>query len=202
MNMNALPTMLTLGRLAAAPLVAGLILWGDAIVFSQGARAALVFFAIALVLFIAASVTDALDGILARKLNATSDLGAALDHAADKALTTCTLVALAVTALTTDLVVAVIIILTRDVTIAGLREGMALSGRALPVSSTGKLKTVVVLIGAGAALAAQTLVYADADVNLLRVVVLASHGALWAGAALSLWSGWAYGVVAFKPNPS
>jgi len=56
---------------------------------------------------------------------------------------------------------------------------------------------VIVLIGAGAVLATQTLVYANADVNLILVVEKTSHGALWAGAALALWSGWIYGTTAF-----
>jgi CDP-diacylglycerol--glycerol-3-phosphate 3-phosphatidyltransferase len=192
-----LPMTLTLARLAAAPVVAGLVLWGDHVVFAQGARAAMTLFSIALVLFILAALTDALDGYLARKLNATSDLGAALDHAADKALTTCTLVALTATGIALDLVVATILILGRDVTIAGLREGLSLSGRALPVSSAGKLKTVVVLTGAGALLATQTLVYANSDANLIFWVDKLSHGALWAGAALALWSGAIYATAAF-----
>lgn len=196
-QMRSLPMMLTLGRLAAAPVIAGLILWGDHQVFASGVSGALVPFTIAFVLFVLAAVTDAIDGALARKMNVTSDLGAALDHAADKALTTCTLVSLAATGLSIDLVVAAILILTRDVTIAGLREGLALSGRALPVSSAGKLKTVLVLVGAGAILAMQTLIYANSDVNLILLAQMAGRGALWAGAALALWSGWIYGAAAF-----
>lgn len=195
--LRALPTMVTLARLGAAPIVAGLILSGDALVFAAGARAALIPFAIALALFILAAASDALDGALARKLNAASDLGAALDHAADKALTTCTLAALIAAGLALDLVVAAIVILARDVTIAGLREGLALSGRALPVSNAGKLKTVLVLIGAGAILATQTMIYANLDATLIGLIDKVSHGALWAGAALALWSGWVYGTAAF-----
>lgn len=190
--MKSLPNILTVGRLVAAPVIAGLVLWGDTLAFADGTEAARNAFIAALVLFILAALTDAFDGLLARKLNATSTLGAALDHAADKALTTCTLVALAVTALTTDLIVAVIIILARDVTISGLREGLALSGRPLPVGPGGKLKTVAVMIGAGAALTAQTLAYAQVELNWLTTIAYVARGALWAGVALALWSGWDY----------
>lgn len=190
--MKSLPNILTVSRLVAAPIIAGLVLWGDNLAFAEGSEAARNAFIGALVLFILAGLTDAFDGLLARKMNVTSTLGAALDHAADKALTTCTLVALAVTALTTDLIAVVILILARDVTISGLREGLALSGRALPVSSGGKLKTVAVLVGAGAALAAQTLAYAQADLNWLTGLAYVARGALWAGLALALWSGWEY----------
>lgn len=194
---RSLPMMLTLGRLVAAPVIAGLILWGNQLVFASGASAALVPIAVAFVLFVLAAVTDAIDGALARKMNVTSDLGAALDHAADKALTTCALVALAATGLALDLVIASILILTRDVTIAGLREGLALSGRALPVSNAGKLKTVLVLVGAGAVLAMQALIYANAEVNLIVLAQMVGRGTLWAGAALAVWSGWMYGMAAF-----
>lgn len=190
--MKSLPNILTIGRLAAAPAIAGLILWGDTLAFSEGTEAARNAFIGALILFVLAALTDAVDGLLARKLNAATTLGAALDHAADKALTTCTLVALSVTALTTDLIVAVIIILARDVTISGLREGLALSGQALPVGPGGKLKTVAVMIGAGAALAAQTLAYAQVDLSWLTVIAYIARGALWAGVALALWSAWDY----------
>jgi CDP-diacylglycerol--glycerol-3-phosphate 3-phosphatidyltransferase len=186
------PTILTLARLALAPIVAGLILWGDSLVFSDGASAARLPFAWALGLFALAAVSDAVDGALARRLNAATDLGAALDHAADKALSTCALVALAVTGLASDLVVAVILIVARDVAIAGLREGMALSGRALPVTAGGKLKTVAVLAGAGAALAVQTLIYFDAPADWITPIDFLARGAIWAGAALALWSGALY----------
>lgn len=198
--MKSLPNILTAGRLIAAPVIAGLVLWGDTLAFTEGAEAARNAFIGALVLFILAALTDALDGLLARKLGATSTLGAALDHAADKALTTCTLVALCVTALTTDLIVAVILILSRDVTIAGLREGLALSGRALPVGPGGKLKTVAVMIGAGAALTAQTLAYAQLDLSWLTMIAYVARGALWAGVALALWSGWDYLRAAMAPR--
>ena len=84
------------------------------------------------------------------------------------------------------------LILARDVTISGLREGLALSGRPLPVGPGGKLKTVAVMIGAGTALTAQTLAYAQLDLGWLTGVAYVARGALWAGVALALWSGWDY----------
>ncbi|MGE3303419.1 MAG: CDP-alcohol phosphatidyltransferase family protein [Hyphomonadaceae bacterium] len=196
---STLPTQLTLARLAAGPIVAGLILWGDAQVFTAGAAAARWPFAIALALFALAALSDALDGWLARKLAAATPLGAALDHAADKALTAAVLLALAVTALATDLVALAVLILARDAAVAGLREGLALSGRAMPVSVAGKWKTALLLLGIGAALAMQTLVYFTAPIEAVNAANILARAALWAGAALAVWSGWRYFATAFAP---
>ena len=208
--MKNLPTILTIARIAAGPIIAGLILWGDIQALSAGMAAASIPFIAALVLFILAAVSDAADGYLARKYGVTSELGAALDHTADKVLTLCTLVVLAVTSLASDLIVAVVLILARDAAIGGLREGLALSGKALPVSQGGKLKTVLVMVGAGAVLALQTLIYANAPAELISVPlgpdlsinVLATIGqaALWAGAAVALWTGALYVRDAFAPK--
>jgi CDP-diacylglycerol--glycerol-3-phosphate 3-phosphatidyltransferase len=200
--MKHLPMALTLARLIAGPIIAGLILWGDAQALTEGMAAASAPFIAALVLFVLAALTDALDGILARRLGVTSTLGAALDHAADKVLTICTLVALAVTALASDLVVAAILILARDAAIGGLREGLALSGKALPVSQGGKLKTVLVLVGVGAALTAQTVIYANGPAAVIDWAGLGAKGALWAGAAVALWTGAAYVQAVLGPSAS
>ncbi len=196
--MIRLPTILTLARLAAAPVVALLVLWGDSWFFERGAGVASTIFAVALALFIVAALTDLLDGYLARKMNATTDLGAALDHAADKALTACTLLALAKTSLPADMTIAAVLIVSRDVMMAGLREGLALSGRALPVSQGGKFKTVAVMLGAGAALATQTLIYFSAPLDVVSVIFMVARGALWAGAALAVITGAIYLRDAFK----
>jgi cardiolipin synthase (CMP-forming) len=66
------PNLITLARLLAVPLVVWLILTGR--------------WATAFWVFLAASITDGLDGSLARALDARSELGAYLDAIADKAL--------------------------------------------------------------------------------------------------------------------
>ena len=75
-----LPNTLTLLRLAAVPVIAWLIVEQH--------------WALACWLFLAAAVTDCLDGVLARWLNQMTALGAALDTVADKALGVVTLVML------------------------------------------------------------------------------------------------------------
>jgi cardiolipin synthase (CMP-forming) len=200
MTAKNLPMQLTVARLIAAPVTAGLVLWADASILTAGAGRGAFIYAGALTLFAVAALTDAADGILARKLGVTSPLGAALDHAADKALTCCVLVALAATVMSTTLIVAAILLIGRDVVIGGLREGLSLSGRPLPVAQAGKIKTALILVGIGAILLEQALLLANAAPQLAFValdwfVALS----LWSAVALSFWSGWAYVQAALKP---
>jgi CDP-diacylglycerol--glycerol-3-phosphate 3-phosphatidyltransferase len=141
-----LPTLLTLFRIAMGPAIAGLVLWAAAETYKDPLLAGFIY-ALCLVLFLLASVTDWLDGWLARKLDAVTPLGAALDHTADKVLIVCVLVALAYAALPLGLVAATVIILGRDVAIAGLREGLSQSGRLLPVNQLGKWKAAAENVG-------------------------------------------------------
>ena len=156
----------------------------------------------ALVLFVAAALTDWLDGYLARKLDAVTLLGAALDHSADKVLITCVLVALAYSALPWSLVAASVLILGRDVAVAGLREGIAAQGKTLPVSSLGKWKAAAEMAGVGAFLAFQTSVLLASAMNMPVAVVQgldwAAHILLWSAAALALISGAQYVATLLK----
>ena len=199
---SSLPNALTVARLVAAPIVGGLILFGGQALYTAGRDLSVVLLATAFVVFVLAALTDWLDGALARKLGATSVMGAALDHAADKALVTASLIALAATALPFDMVIAAALIVTRDVTVAGLREGLSLAGRALPVSDLGKVKTVVELIGVGAAIALQIAAIVapigGRAVEPLVVVEFIARAALWIAAALALWSGADYARAALK----
>ena len=186
-----LPTLLTIFRIAAAPAIAGLVLWASQIVHVNAETAGLVYLA-ALVLFIAASLTDWLDGYLARKLDAVTPLGAALDHAADKVLITCVLVALAYAALPWTLVAAAVLILGRDVAVAGLREGISAQGKTLPVSDLGKWKAAAEMAGVGAFLAFQTAALMLAPQSVIVGLDWAARILLWAAAALALISGAQY----------
>ena len=197
-----MPNALTVARLVAAPIVGALLLVGGHSLYAAGRDVAVALLSTALVIFLLAALTDWLDGAMARKLDATSVMGAALDHAADKALVTASLFALAATALPFDLVIAGALIVTRDVTVAGLREGLSLAGRALPVSSLGKVKTVAELIGVGAAIAVQIAAivtpFADRAVEPLDVITFIARAFLWAAAALALWSGAEYARAALE----
>ncbi len=199
---SSLPNTLTVARLVAAPIVAALILFGGHVLYTLGSDLSVVMLSMALAIFLLAALTDWLDGAMARKLDATSVMGAALDHAADKALVTASLIALAATSLPFDLVCVAAVIVTRDVAVAGLREGLSLAGRAVPVSDLGKLKTVMELIGVGAAIAlpiaAIVAPHAERALEPLVVVEFVARAALWIAAALALWSGVDYARAAMK----
>jgi CDP-diacylglycerol--glycerol-3-phosphate 3-phosphatidyltransferase len=199
---SSLPNTLTIARLVSAPVLAGLLLAAGQTMYTAGRDLTLVLLVLAFLVFLAAAITDWLDGAMARRLNAITPLGAALDHAADKALVTAALVALAATALPFDLVIAAAIIVTRDVAVAGLREGLSLSGRALPVSPLGKWKTAIEMIAIGAAIALQiaALTVPDAQrvIEPVNVLAFLTRASLWAAAALALWSGAEYAQAALK----
>ncbi len=96
--------------------------------------------------FLLASVTDWLDGYLARKLNQSSAFGAFLDPVADKLMVAAALILL-VKLGRADAVISFIII-GREITISALREWMAKLGEAksVAVSFLGKLKTAFQMI--------------------------------------------------------
>ena len=173
-----LPNILTVARIGATP----------AIVFA----AAMDRPVLATTLFVAAGLTDWLDGYLARRLNQTSAFGAMFDPIADKLQVGLTLAALLwIGALGGWHLAPAIAILGREILVSGLREAMA-SMRAprLPSSFAAKAKTAVQM----AALALLLLDGADVA-SWIRPLGLAL---LWAAAALSLLTGAAYLGAALK----
>jgi len=92
------------------------------------------------ILFVAASITDWLDGYLARYLNQTSAFGAFLDPVADKLMVTAALIVLVKLGAVNEIIA--FIIIGREIAISALREWMAQlgSGKSVAVSMLGKLK--------------------------------------------------------------
>ena len=124
-----LPIALTLVRIVLVPLIIVFLISSDR-----------VHVLIAAVIFITASLTDWLDGRVARRWNQVTRLGTLLDPVADKLLVAAALVALVQIDMV-DAWVAVVII-GRELAVTGLR-GVALSmGAVVPASGFGKAKTV------------------------------------------------------------
>ena len=96
---------------------------------------------IATVLFVAAALTDYLDGYLARKGKMVTKLGALLDPVADKLLITGALLSLVQLGKVNALVA--MVILAREFAVMGLRLVAATNGVEIKVSNFGKLKTAV-----------------------------------------------------------
>ena len=92
------------------------------------------------VLFVAATLTDLLDGKIARKYDAITNFGKFIDPIADKMLIISILVAFVEIGLTTSL--PVIIVLAREFIVTGLRLGAMTSGKVVAANIWGKLKTV------------------------------------------------------------
>ncbi len=167
------PNLLTLGRLGLVPFfVAAFWLPEPALHWATFG------------LFALAGVTDWLDGWLARRTGQVSDFGRFLDPIADKILVAAALVMLAATDRLTDAgVIAALMILVRELAVAGLREFLA-GTAALPVSPLAKWKTAVQF------LAIAVLLIAGAVPAL--PLSLAGEALLWLAALLAVVTGSAY----------
>ncbi len=191
MSKAAIPTFLTLFRIAMGPALAAVILWAASVLYVDRLLAGWIY-ALCLILFALAAATDWLDGALARKWNVVTPLGAALDHTADKVLILCVLLALAFAALPLEFVAAALIIIARDAAIAGLREGLGAQGKTLPVGALGKWKAAAVMAGLGAFLAYQSCALLGAPAPWVIGLFWAARILLWTGAAFALISGAGY----------
>ncbi|WP_375204001.1 CDP-diacylglycerol--glycerol-3-phosphate 3-phosphatidyltransferase [Hyphococcus sp.] len=143
----------------------------------------------ALIIFVVAALTDFVDGRVARARGETSALGAALDPIADKLLVAAALILLARNGVIAGVgVVAVIIIVLREILVSGLREALAAAQQTLAVTSLAKWKTTAQLIAAGLMLAA-------APTGIIGDVLRpAASAALWIAAILTLWTGADYSL--------
>ncbi|MFD0935843.1 CDP-diacylglycerol--glycerol-3-phosphate 3-phosphatidyltransferase [Methylobacterium trifolii] len=168
---------LTYGRLVAVPVMVGLLFWPDSI----PARFT------ALAVFVAAAITDYLDGYVARTWAQSSALGRMLDPIADKLLVAaCLLMLVADRTILGTAVWAAIVILCREILVSGLREYLAELKVGVPVSRIAKWKTTVQLVALG------FLVAGPAGETILPGTLRIGIGLLWLAAGLTLWTGWDY----------
>lgn len=135
---------------------------------------------LAAILFTIASLTDWLDGYLARRLHQTSDFGAFLDPVADKLLVTGVLIMLVT--VYPALLIATAIIISRELAVSALREWMASRGQRdrVAVAYSGKLKTTVQMIAIIALLLASP--------DYPEWILQAGYILISVAAALSIWS--------------
>jgi CDP-diacylglycerol--glycerol-3-phosphate 3-phosphatidyltransferase len=128
-----LPNLLTLGRIAAVPILAVLLFFDSR---EAGFWAAMVFSA--------AAVTDWLDGYLARKWEVITVLGKFLDPLADKLIVMAALIMLI--PLGRVPAWAVLLILAREMIVTGLRSIASSEGIVIAASSLGKYKTIFQMV--------------------------------------------------------
>jgi len=148
---------------------------------------------IALLLFIIASLTDFLDGWVARKLNQITKLGAALDPLADKILTVAALLCLVDNnSLTGINLIGVIIIIMREISVSGLREATSQYGHKLSVTGLAKWKTTAQMIAITGLLTALAFPLTSSWLYSL------SLGLFWLSVVLTFWTGTQYTVKAIS----
>lgn len=142
--MRNLPNILSASRLIATIIVFVLVLVNQPWAFL-----------LATLLFFLASVTDFFDGYLARRWHIVSSLGVFLDLTADKVFVVAILVALEQIGLVPAWIILVIV--TREFLVSGLRSMAAAKGHVIPAGIWGKQKTFITLVAMGALLLAKGL---------------------------------------------
>ena len=175
-----IPNYLTIGRIIIVPIfVISFYLpgfYGDVIPFS---------------LFIIASFTDFLDGLLARMFKEESKLGELLDPIADKIIVAAALILLVMNGTIKNYeVIAAIIILTREILISGLREFLAIGRIKLPVSTLAKYKTFLQMFSISILLTGETgnkiINFQDYNAQTIGIILL------WLSSFLTLYTGYEY----------
>ncbi len=175
-----MPNYLTIGRIIIVPIfVFSFYLpgfYGDLIPF---------------ILFVIASFTDFLDGLLARMYKEESKLGELMDPIADKIIVATALILLVMNGTIKNYeVIAAIIILTREILISGLREFLAKGQIKLPVSTLAKAKTFLQMFAIATLLTGETgntiINFQDYNAQTIGIILL------WLSAFLTLYTGYEY----------
>ena len=169
--MYSLPNLLTISRIVVIP-----------VIFMMVYIHATLWQLVAAILFIVASITDYLDGYLARSRNETSAFGRLLDPIADKLLVTSALVViLAVPGMVVCKLsyIPVIVILCREILVSGLREFLAEVHVGMPVTRLAKWKT-------GFQMTALSMILVGYMFHNLGVILL------WVAAVLTFVTGYQY----------
>ena len=178
------PTMLTLARIVMIPVL--VVVFYLPFKWTNFASAAV---------FILASVTDWLDGWIARRYHQYSAFGAFLDPVADKLMVATALILIVQGHPTAWMAFWVAVIIGREIAVSALREWMAELGQRarVQVASIGKIKTIVQMV------AISMLLYAivpggipQPEPWMGRVVFVVGDWLLAGAALLTLWSGYEY----------
>ena len=190
--MMTLPNIITLSRIGLIPVFVGLFylqpnyLEGEPLAWINNSLVAI---------YVLISTTDFLDGLLARKLNQISDLGAFLDPVADKLMVCAALILLTDYYHTWFITIPSIIIISREILVSALREWMSENGKRanITVSWIGKSKTFMQMISILFLLFQQSLfIFSSKDIYMVGLVLLFS------ATILTLWSGFNYLVAGLK----
>jgi cardiolipin synthase (CMP-forming) len=177
----SLPNILTYARIAAIPVVVACVFWESILDGPIWLRW------VALAVFIAAGITDYLDGYYARILDQHSAFGRMLDPIADKLLVaSCLLMLAADNSIHGWTLWAAIVILCREILVSGLREYLAGLRVSVQVTKLAKWKTTIQLVAIG------FLIAGDAGEQIIPATTLIGIVLLWVSAIFTLYTGWDY----------
>ena len=175
-----IPNILTIGRIIIVPIFVFTFFlpgfFGDLIPFF---------------LFVLASFTDYLDGVLARLFKEESKLGELMDPIADKILVAAALILLVMNGTIKNYeVIAAIIILTREILISGLREFLAKVSITMPSNNLSKLKTFLQMTSIAILLTGDSgnKIFNFEDYNAQTIGIIL----LWLSSFLTLYTGYDY----------
>ena len=193
----SIPNLLTYARIVAVPIVVLCFFIEGKLQSSDTARWW------ALGIFVTASLTDFLDGYLARIWQQTSNIGRMLDPIADKLLVAGCLIAFMIAAQGAWVfMVPALAIIGRDILVSGAREHAALAGRVMPPTNLAKWKTACEMLAIAALL---VWVLGKAYLAIDTVIPSIAGGAktiglvlLWLAATLSVYTGSLYFRAALK----
>ena len=163
-----LPNMLSLSRVFLVPVILVFLTLRTQFGFIEGVN---IGDLIAGLVFIIASITDAADGHIARKRNLVTNMGKFIDPLADKILVIAVLTALV--ELHRFPAWMVVVIVSREFIVSGLRMVAASEGVVIAASKGGKLKTVTQIVG----------------IVMLIFNIPYAMAVMWVAVILTVWSG-------------
>jgi cardiolipin synthase len=176
-----IPNLLTYGRILAVPLIVLCFFVEGKLAISNTSRW------VALWIFVIASITDYLDGYLARIWNQTSNIGRMLDPIADKLLVAAVLLLVAADQTIAGWSIwAAIIILCREILVSGLREYLAALKVSVPVTRIAKWKTTAQMVAIAFLLAG------PAGDEIFPYTTSLGILLLWIAALLTIYTGYDY----------
>lgn len=145
----------------------------------------------ALVTFIVASVTDQLDGYIARKHNLITDFGKFMDPLADKLLVSAAFISFIDLGLVEPILV--IVIISREFIITGIRLVLASkSGEVVAANMYGKFKTVFQILAIIFLLIELYLINFTTQVNYTNIIQIIADATFYICVFLTILSGWDY----------
>lgn len=176
-----IPNLLTYGRILAVPLIVLCFFIEGRLHGSDFARWS------ALALFVVASLTDWLDGYLARLWDQSSNIGRMLDPIADKLLVASVLLLMAADGTIAGWTIwAAIIILCREILVSGLREYLAALKVSVPVTRIAKWKTTIQMVALAFLLAG------PAGDKVVPYTTEMGLTLLWLAALITIYTGYDY----------